>query len=181
MQVYKFHFYKLKTYGRKSKKLHERKTALLLNTVSTTAAVVLPFKFYVTGQKKKSHASKSYENHTACSKYHNSRLACDHGMALGYVSRDIITSFSSFWRRRVIAHFLWSTPSVGETGISVAGSITWFYGFADFFPFTCSGILTLFIQLSLTFHFTDRLLNTLEKRQTEKKWSTETEIMITIG
>lgn len=34
MQVYKFHFYKLNTYGRKSKKLHERKTALLLNTVS---------------------------------------------------------------------------------------------------------------------------------------------------
>lgn len=33
MQVYKFHFYKLNTYGRKSKKLHERKTVLLLNTV----------------------------------------------------------------------------------------------------------------------------------------------------
>lgn len=33
MQVYKFHFYKLNTYGRKSKKPHERKTVLLLNTV----------------------------------------------------------------------------------------------------------------------------------------------------
>lgn len=99
MQVYKFHFYKLNTYGRKSKKLHERKTVLLLNTV-----YLLDF-MSQDRKKKKSHASKSYENHTACSKYHNSRLACDHGMALGYVSRDIITSFSSFWRRRVIVHF----------------------------------------------------------------------------
>lgn len=98
MQVYKFHFYKLNTYGRKSKKLHERKTVLLLNTV-----YLLDF-MSQDRKKKKSHASKSYENHTACSKY-NSRLACDHGMALGYVSRDIITSFSSFWRRRVIVHF----------------------------------------------------------------------------